>query len=315
MATYTPPEKQKFSKTVNDYLGSATQAVSGRYDTRISGEQANLPLIQDQYRLLAENISKQKDQQLGSMTKSTENQIGSSRLANALNGIFSSSENKADERNIKDDFDVTSTNLVTNTNNTLSQAQLEADRQRQAIENVIRNLQSDKESDIQNQAWQMYDTDYQRHEAEQAAAYQRYIDAYNAQVAREQAEFERKVADREYSLKAGSANPSGANRTAALMSDLMAGVPEGGNAQDYVYRQILANGNLWAKDGINVEDLWNAWRNMKYGAQYSGKSQAEIDLARKIAERSARVQPLAQQAQQFQKQANVRGQYSNRFNR
>src|SRR5690606_15296901 len=139
--------------------------------------------------------------------------IGSNRLSNALRGVFSSSENRADERNTRANLDTNIGNLTDNTNLRLAGVNTERQQQELAIQNIIRNLQSDKESDIMSQAWKMYTADYNKHDAEQ----NRLIDAYwkqrDAQFQEQQAAFNREIENRRLALQSGAGKTNIADST------------------------------------------------------------------------------------------------------
>lgn len=277
MATYTPPERQKFNKSINDYVSQANQAVSGRYDSRIAGEQANLPLIQQQYQQLADTIKTNQAQQEGTMKKDAVSSIGAARLRNAMSGIFSSSENRAEERNTRDDMDTTISNLAANVANTLKQAETEKQQRTLGIENVIRNLQADKEGDIQNTAFKLYDSDYQRFDNEQDDIYNRYMDTYNAQRQAEQDAFNQMIEQRKLASSSSQANTEMLSR----IYDSVFYDPEGNpKNQDQVYRDLQQNANYYKTLGVDPEMLWQSWRNLKYGSNFgTGLSQEAINAA------------------------------------
>lgn len=299
------PQYQNFSKTVADYMDSAKKSVSGQYDTRIAGEQANLPLIQQQYQNLANSIKTDQQQKEASMTKDAQSSVGAARLRNAMSGIFSSSENRAEERNTKGNLDTNVTNLAARIANTLTGLQNEQSQRELDIQNTIRNLQAEKTGAIGSLARSLYDEDYRKHDTAQTRLIDQYYKDLEVQFQREAAQrqaemdaFNRRMAEMDLDIRRKESDFDRNTSTSQRTSEIADYINTLDQNTAYSYLQRMAP-SLQA-EGIDMGRLWNVWRYQKYAGSVptnvisQGQSAIDAYLRQKQSSQSSQRQSSSQ---------------------
>lgn len=284
-----------FKYNYNDYLDQAKGQLNPQYDTQVANQQASIPLIQQQYKALADAITQNQADTTNTVNKNAVNSIGSNRLKNAAMGIFDSSEDTANAHNVMNSTNDTLSSLAKTVANQLSQNNTEEQGKELTVKQAIDAINSERNNSIQNLAGSLLAAAQNAYDKKFGADSQNYWSEVTNEAEAQRAKDQHDMDMLNYNLNLSQFNhqkdmdaltKSGFDPSATSTVQTQVFYDENGKPKDQnaVYRDLMQNGAYYRSIGADVDSLWNAWRNLAYGAKYGyNKSQDEYNSLSKAA--------------------------------